>query len=170
VSPYEVLGVEPSASAEELRRAYLQLARRHHPDQYATASDETRVEAERRMQEINEAWSLLGDRFRRARVEAEWAEAQASTFRPFAADDDEPDPRLAPDVPYRPTRPVGPADQAMVLAPVGLLLVAAGAGGLGLIVGLPALVGLGFLLLVLSFLGFLVAPLVALSRAKQDEG
>jgi hypothetical protein len=55
---YEVLGVSPGASTEDLRRAYLDLARASHPDR-ATAADAE--QASRRMQEVNEAWRVLRD-------------------------------------------------------------------------------------------------------------
>jgi hypothetical protein len=49
-TPHDVLGVSPSASSDEIRRAYLALARRHHPD--AGGSGE-------QMRRLNEAWSAL---------------------------------------------------------------------------------------------------------------
>lgn len=52
---YEVLGVDRSASAEEIKRAYRQLARQYHPD-VSEAPD-----AEARFKEINEAYQVLSD-------------------------------------------------------------------------------------------------------------
>ncbi len=56
--PHDVLGVEPGASAEEVRAAWRSLARRHHPD--LTADDpEAARRATRRMAEINAAYASL---------------------------------------------------------------------------------------------------------------
>ncbi|GEM_PF-6904686 len=52
MNPYEVLGVRPDASREEARRAYLALARRHHPD----AGGDTDA-----MRRINAAWVALNE-------------------------------------------------------------------------------------------------------------
>lgn len=65
VSLYDVLGAKPDASAEELRRAFVAKARRYHPDRHVGADPSARREAERRMSEITEAWSVLSDPQRR---------------------------------------------------------------------------------------------------------
>ena len=52
--PYRVLGVSPSASEDEIKKAYRALAKKYHPDVNAGASD-----AEARMKEINEAYSTI---------------------------------------------------------------------------------------------------------------
>jgi curved DNA-binding protein CbpA len=57
--PYAVLGVPSTATSEDVVAAYRALARRHHPD----VSVER--DAERRMAEINAAWSILRDPTRR---------------------------------------------------------------------------------------------------------
>ncbi len=62
---YEVLGVSGAASAAELRRAYLHLARQYHPDFHVAAGPSAVAYAEDRMREINLAWEVLGDDRRR---------------------------------------------------------------------------------------------------------
>lgn len=57
---YGVLGVDPDADRDEIRKAYRKLARKYHPD----VSDEP--DAEARFKEIGEAWDILGDEEKRA--------------------------------------------------------------------------------------------------------
>jgi curved DNA-binding protein len=57
---YAVLGLERSASAEEIKRAFRRLARKHHPDINKDA------DAPQRMQELNEAYEVLRDVEKRA--------------------------------------------------------------------------------------------------------
>lgn len=52
---YKVLGVSPSASDAEVRRAYLQLVKKHHPDRVEALGEDIRRAAEKKLQEINEA-------------------------------------------------------------------------------------------------------------------
>ncbi len=53
---YATLGVEADASADDIKRAFRQLAREHHPD--ATGGD---PESEQRYKEISEAYAVLSD-------------------------------------------------------------------------------------------------------------
>jgi curved DNA-binding protein len=64
---YEVLGVPRTASADDVKRAYRQVARKHHPD-LQPASE--RASAAERFKEINEAYEVLSDADKRARYDA----------------------------------------------------------------------------------------------------
>jgi len=55
--PYSVLGVDPSASDEEVKRAYRDLARKYHPDNYQ--NNPLADLAEEKMKEINEAYDAI---------------------------------------------------------------------------------------------------------------
>jgi molecular chaperone DnaJ len=61
---YTILGVQRAASADEIKRAYRNLARTHHPD---VADDKN--EAEHRFKDINEAYGVLSDPNKRARYD-----------------------------------------------------------------------------------------------------
>jgi curved DNA-binding protein len=64
---YEVLGVPRTATADEIKRVYRQLARKHHPD-LKPASE--KASAAERFKEINEAYEVLSDPDKRARYDA----------------------------------------------------------------------------------------------------
>jgi hypothetical protein len=61
-SAYEVLGVKEGASMEEVTAAYHKQAQMNHPDRVASMAPEFRELAERRMKEINAAYSELTKR------------------------------------------------------------------------------------------------------------
>jgi curved DNA-binding protein len=63
---YEVLGVPRTASADEIKRAYRGLARKHHPDLQPAAE---RAKAAERFKEINEAYEVLSDSDKRAKYD-----------------------------------------------------------------------------------------------------
>ena len=67
---YATLGIPKSASQDEVRKAFRQLARKHHPD---VAKD--KKTAESKFKEINEAYEVLGDAEKRKRYDelgADW--------------------------------------------------------------------------------------------------
>jgi DnaJ-class molecular chaperone len=63
-TPYEVLGVKPDASADEIRKTYRKLAKQFHPD-----LNPGKPEAEARFKAISAAYDLLSDPDKRARYD-----------------------------------------------------------------------------------------------------
>lgn len=55
--PYSVLGVSPNASDDEVKKAYRELARKYHPDNYQ--NNPLADLAEEKMKEINEAYDTI---------------------------------------------------------------------------------------------------------------
>lgn len=55
--PYQVLGIQPSATDEEVKAAYRELAKKYHPDNYA--NNPLSELAQQKMQEINEAYDAI---------------------------------------------------------------------------------------------------------------
>ena len=85
---YEILGVNKSASDEEIKRAYRKLAMKYHPDKNPNKKD-----AEERFKEINEAYAVLSDKEKRKQYETFGKEGfhqrftQEDIFRGFDFDD-----------------------------------------------------------------------------------
>ena len=78
---YEVLGVDRSASSEELKKAYRKVAMKYHPDR--NPGDE---EAEEKFKEASEAFEVLSDQGKRQRYDqfGHSAEGLGETDRYFA--------------------------------------------------------------------------------------
>src|SRR5947208_2661652 len=68
---YTVLGIDRSASEADIKRAFRELARQHHPD--VNPQDEGE-----RFREINEAYAVLSDRDSRQRYDR-WGHADDSS-------------------------------------------------------------------------------------------
>ncbi|MBR6918635.1 MAG: J domain-containing protein [Clostridia bacterium] len=77
--PYQVLGVAPNASDEDVKKAYRNLAMKYHPDNYA---DNPLSElAEEKMKEINEAY----DQIQKERSSGSSSSSSYNTYRASSA-------------------------------------------------------------------------------------
>lgn len=87
-NPYEVLGLNPTASADEVQKAYRNLAKKLHPD--LNPGDKS---AEEKFKEVAGAYDLLGDTEKRKRFDAGEIDAtgaerpQHQYYRDFATED-----------------------------------------------------------------------------------
>ena len=79
-SPYEILGVSPKASDDDIQKAYRALAKKYHPDLHPEDRD-----AEERFKELSAAYSLVSDpekraQFDRGEIDASGAEQRERSF------------------------------------------------------------------------------------------
>lgn len=85
---YDVLGLTPDASDDEIRRAYRELAKLFHPDRHAGAPDDVQYRSQQVMARINEAYRALADPDRRRTYDDDLAGARhraGDAFRPGPA-------------------------------------------------------------------------------------
>lgn len=66
---YDLLGVEKTASENDIKKAYRKLAMKYHPDKFSNASEKEKKEAEEKFKEVNEAYQVLSDADKRAKYD-----------------------------------------------------------------------------------------------------
>lgn len=186
VNHYEVLGVSPDSEAGEIRRAYLSAARRYHPDFHADADEATRVANARRMQELNQAWEVLGDGAARSAYDRTLrTNADPGVARRAAREPDLPEgkgwtPRLGDDgwmddfggwanevdeLPPDEARSTG--RRMATMAPVGVLLGSFVVIFLGMVVDTDVVVAAGVMGVVLSGGLFVLLPMFEMARGRR---
>ena len=156
---YDVLGVDVTATPEEVRAAYRLAARDHHPDAGGDAG---------RMQEVNAAWHVLGDPVRRAAYDRELGRPPPRRTN-GGGEPEEPDGlfdvELDPDL--FDTRPLGETRALTgwwALMPPATVLAAIGAFFAAFVFRAPSFLALSGGLGVLALGLFVLAPLRAMSR------
>ncbi len=63
LDPYEVLGLFPGASIEQVKKAHRAMVKKYHPDRFAMGSEVERMQAEHKMVQVNGAYAELLARF-----------------------------------------------------------------------------------------------------------
>ncbi len=58
---YKILGLEKTATDEEIKSAYRKMAKKYHPDLYSTATEAEKKNAEEQFKKINHAYQVLSD-------------------------------------------------------------------------------------------------------------
>ena len=66
---YEVLGVDKSASADDIKGAYRKAALKWHPDRWVSGTDAEKKTAEEKFKEASEAYSVLSDPDKKAKYD-----------------------------------------------------------------------------------------------------
>lgn len=162
---YELLGVAPDASHDDIKRAYHHQARRYHPDARPGADERVADQARRIMISLNAAWAVLGEPARRRAYDTQigvrlrqpepepWTDEPDDFFDPLLEDDEDPPPPR-------------PAD-LIVLVPVCVLALAVGAFAFSTLLQSPFWMWVSIVLLPVAGLAFVATPLaVMLTRAR----
>jgi hypothetical protein len=167
---YEVLGVSPTASADDIRAAYRNAARARHPDAGGSADE---------MQRLNAAWQVLRDPGRRAVYDRALAGRDRGidgAVAPPSRGPGEPPPPgeewagVAEDLldatPYGPTAAL--EGWLALLPPATLLLAVALLVGAFLFTS-PALIVFSGAAFFVAFGLFVLAPMLAMTRRRSED-
>lgn len=195
VNHYEVLGVPMGADPAEIRRAYLRLARRHHPDLHVADPPADQAKARRKMLEANAAWAVLGDRERRRDYDQLVIQGRGASGASGAAPVGR-DARVRPQDPPRrgwaphardtrwmndfegwkaeadalpPDPPVpGGASEPWKVLPMGVFLASVALGCFAMVSNARALLAAAYIGVAISAFLFFAVPLLTMTRRRRD--
>ena len=103
---YRILGIQPDATQDEIKEAWLFSVKAFHPDKFARSSQRQHAVAQERTKAVNEAYEFLSDQVRRAGYDREYARKP----RTHSAAQSPPQP--PPQPPPRSTSPPTPPNTA----------------------------------------------------------
>jgi DnaJ domain len=158
VTHYQLLGVLPTASTAEIRAAYLQLARRWHPDAGGSAE---------RMRALNAAWAVLGDTRRRDEYDVALGmpgEPDTATSRARPSPEPEGEMLTVEDFDDGPLHVVRPLNGIVTVLPIALFAASVVSGILGMMLMSGGLLGLAIVLFGASVALMILLPLIQMTR------
>jgi hypothetical protein len=155
---YDVLGVRPGAPTSEVRRAYVTLARQHHPDRPGGDADVMRA--------VNDAWATLRDPARRASYDLDVGRSAPPTISsepPTSSEADDLWSDLLDDTPIG-----GPVvlPRWLALLPVAVFGASVAMFLVALLFAAERAIAIAIALFMVSCVMFLVAPFVALLASR----
>lgn len=77
---YKILGVSPSATSKEIRKAYLNLTKKYHPDKIKANHNDKQESIHETMSQINEAYETLSDDDKRKEYDLSRSNPRRNTF------------------------------------------------------------------------------------------
>lgn len=158
---YDVLGVAPTAPVAQVRQAYVDQARRHHPDRGGDPAA---------MRAVNEAWAALSDPGRRARYDRSIAAAAPAPgppgpgFHRVVSDEEDLLADLADDHPIGGTIRL---PRWIALAPVAAFVLSILLGFFGIFFVSSPLIAAAVACFLASCVLFLVSPFIALYASQR---
>jgi len=160
VTHYEVLGVAPTASVADIKRAYREMARRHHPD--VGGGDDV-------MERLNRAWATLSDPARRRAYDNVLGLGTTNGSTPRPASPPPPQPIVVDEegeADWGPEPEPAPSTKRdiLLLVPAALLFCAVGSVGVGALLYAPVLLGLAGFFLAAALFSFALVPIITLRR------
>jgi hypothetical protein len=156
---YEVLGVAPTAATSEVRRAYVSLARQHHPDRAGGDADAMRA--------INDAWATLRDPDRRATYDLALGQVRVTAVPQETHTISDLDDLLADLDDDSPLGGRVVLPRWLSLLPVATFAASVAMLVAGMLFSSSAALSLAFVLFALSCAMFLMAPFVALLASRR---
>jgi len=192
VNHYDALSVPVGAPVSQIRQAYLDAARVHHPDFHLAEAPAVQADHAHRMQVANEAWAVLGDPARKERYDL-------SLTMPSAPPTERIRPNRGPEAPagkgwtprrgddgwqrdfsswaddtdasdeFEDTAAAKPVHGVVAVLPVAVFAVSVLSIILGVVLSARPLMALGFIGVVASGALFFLVPALAMSRGRHQD-